>query len=319
MEFFHNVNVDWLGKKWYFLAFSLIFSTAGIISMGWHWAHIGSPVPLGVDFKGGTQLQVGFTQHPNISQIRAAMDAAGERDSSIVQFGPAANNELLISLPEVKNENALDVGREKIETALNKQYSGAFTIQGGQVVGPTVGNQLEKQAAMATLWSMLGMLIYLWFRFQLIYGVAAVVACVHDTLITIGAFSLAERELSLTVIAAILTLVGYSMNDTIVVFDRIRENLRLSRREPLADLVNRSINQTLSRTVLTSGLTFLTVLSLFIFGGQVLNGFSFALVIGILIGTYSSIAVASPMLVAWQEYRARSGKAAALPAARRTR
>ena len=166
---------------------------------------------------------------------------------------------------------------------------------------------------------MLGMLVYLWFRFQLIYGVAAVVACFHDTLITIGAFALTGREISLTVIAAILTLVGYSMNDTIVVFDRIRENLRLSRREPLSDLVNRSINQTLSRTVLTSGLTFLTVLSLFIFGGQVLNGFSFALVVGILIGTYSSIAVAAPMLVAWQEWRAGKGQVASLPAASKAR
>ena len=166
---------------------------------------------------------------------------------------------------------------------------------------------------------MLGMLVYLWFRFQLIYGVAAVVACFHDTLITVGAFALTGREISLTVIAAILTLVGYSMNDTIVVFDRIRENLRLSRREPLPDLVNRSINQTLSRTVLTSGLTFLTVLSLFIFGGQVLNDFSFALVVGILIGTYSSIAVAAPMLVAWQQWRAGKGKGASLPAAKRAK
>ena len=148
------------------------------------------------------------------------------------------------------------------------------------------------------------MLVYLWFRFELIYGVAAVVACFHDTIITVGAVQSRNQEISLTVIAAILTLIGYSMNDTIVVFDRIRENLRLSRREPLADLVNRSINQTLSRTVLTSGLTFLTVLSLFIFGGEVLRGFSFALVIGILIGTYSSIAVAAPMLVAYQDWRA---------------
>jgi preprotein translocase subunit SecF len=162
-------------------------------------------------------------------------------------------------------------------------------------------------------------LIYLWFRFQLIYGVAAVVACFHDTLITVGAFALTNQEISLTVIAAILTLVGYSMNDTIVVFDRIRENLRISRRESLPDLVNRSINQTLSRTVLTSGLTFLTVLSLFVFGGAVLKGFSFALVIGILIGTYSSIAVAAPMLVAWQQWRAGKGKDAALPPARRSK
>jgi preprotein translocase subunit SecF len=186
-------------------------------------------------------------------------------------------------------------------------------------VGPTVGKQLEKQALLATLYSMAGMLIYLWFRFQLIYGVAAVVACFHDTLITLGAFALTGQEISLTVIAAILTLVGYSMNDTIVVFDRIRENLRLSRREALPDVVNRSINQTLSRTVLTSGLTFLTVLSLYIFGGPVLRGFSFALVVGILIGTYSSIAVAAPMLVSWQEWRAGKDKAVILPAAKRAR
>ena len=152
---------------------------------------------------------------------------------------------------------------------------------------------------------------------QLIYGVAAVVAVFHDTLITLGAFALTNQEISLTVIAAILTLVGYSMNDTIVVFDRIRENLRLSRRESLPDVVNRSINQTLSRTVLTSGLTFLTVLSLYIFGGEVLRGFSFALVVGILIGTYSSIAVAAPMLVAWQQWRTSSGKTAVLPSAKR--
>jgi preprotein translocase subunit SecF len=182
-----------------------------------------------------------------------------------------------------------------------------------------VGKQLQDKAILATLYSLGGMLVYLWFRFQLIYGVAAVVACFHDTLITVGFFALTDQEISLTVIAAILTLVGYSMNDTIVVFDRIRENLRLSRRESLPNVVNRSINQTLSRTVLTSGLTFLTVLSLYIFGGQVLRGFSFALVVGILIGTYSSIAIAAPMLVAWQQWRASRGKATVLPAAKRTR
>ncbi len=188
-----------------------------------------------------------------------------------------------------------------------------------QIVGPQVGKQLRNQAGLAVLYSLIGMLIYLWFRFELIYGIAAVVAVFHDTLITVGAFSLTNREISLTVVAAILTLVGYSMNDTIVVFDRIRENLRLRRREPLAQVVNRSINQTMSRTILTSGLTFLTVLSLFLFGGEVLHDFAFALVVGILIGTYSSIAVAAPMLVAYQEWRAARGKAAALPAGKRAR
>jgi preprotein translocase subunit SecF len=324
VEFFHGVNVDWLGKKWYFLAFSMIFSVAGIISMGIHWAHpvngMHSPVPLGIDFRGGTELRVQFkNQAPNIDKIRAAVIAEGIPDSSITTFGDASNNEVLISLPEQTNEAGLDVGRQKIEQALNGPYAGQFIIRDEQVVGPTVGHQLERQAGLATLYSMAGMLVYLWFRFQLIYGVAAVVACFHDTLITIGAFALTGQEISLTVIAAILTLVGYSMNDTIVVFDRIRENLRISRREPLAVLVNRSINQTLSRTVLTSGLTFLTVLSLYVFGGAVLRGFSFALVVGILIGTYSSIAIAAPMLVAWQQSRADKGKAVSLPAAKRSR
>jgi preprotein translocase subunit SecF len=324
VELFHGVNVDWLGKKWYFLAFSMIFSVAGIISMGIHWAHpvngMHSPVPLGIDFRGGTELRVQFkNQAPNIDKIRAAVIAEGIPDSSITTFGDASNNEVLISLPEQTNEAGLDVGRQKIEQALNGPYAGQFIIRDEQVVGPTVGHQLERQAGLATLYSMAGMLVYLWFRFQLIYGVAAVVACFHDTLITIGAFALTGQEISLTVIAAILTLVGYSMNDTIVVFDRIRENLRISRREPLAVLVNRSINQTLSRTVLTSGLTFLTVLSLYVFGGAVLRGFSFALVVGILIGTYSSIAIAAPMLVAWQQSRADKGKAVSLPAAKRSR
>jgi len=284
-----------------------------------HWASIGSPVPLGVDFRGGTQVQVQFQQAPDTNRIRQAMDASGIRDARIQSYDVATSNEVLISLPEQTNESALDAGRQQIVDALHAHYANPFTVRNVQVVGPTVGKQLEKQALLATLYSMAGMLVYLWFRFQLIYGVAAVVACFHDTLITVGAFALTNQEISLTVIAAILTLVGYSMNDTIVVFDRIRENLRLSRRESLPDVVNRSINQTLSRTVLTSGLTFLTVLSLYIFGGQVLRGFSFALVVGILIGTYSSIAVAAPMLVAWQEWRGRRGKVVVLPAAKRAR
>ncbi|HKF46809.1 MAG TPA: protein translocase subunit SecF [Terracidiphilus sp.] len=323
MEFFHSVNIDWLGKKWYFLAFSLIFSVAGVISMGWHWAQIGSPVPLGVDFRGGTEVQVQFQNRPDIGAIRTAVDDAGYRDAKIQSYGGAQTaNEVLISLPEQHNESNLDLARQQIITALQQHYNNPFDPSKGvkvDVVGPTVGKQLQNKAIQATLLSLAGMLVYLWFRFQLIYGVAAVVACFHDTLITVGFFALTGQEISLTVIAAILTLVGYSMNDTIVVFDRIRENLRLSRREALHDVVNRSINQTLSRTVLTSGLTFLTVLSLYVFGGQVLRGFSFALVVGILIGTYSSIAIAAPMLVAWQQWRASKGRAAVLPAAKRVR
>jgi preprotein translocase subunit SecF len=397
VELFHGINVDWLGKKWYFLGFSLIFSVSGILSILF-WHHIN----LGVDFRGGTLVYVQFARQPSADSIRQATDRAGIHDARIQTFGPATNNQVVISLAEKEtNESALDAGRQTIVNALNANYSAAgpedrgkldldnatresltqfleqsdpehlgagnpryaaqaeailthrdrdlggiltsidqlngvadpavtaalkqgaylsgFSVFRVEVIGPQVGAQLRKQALLATLYSLAGMLVYLWFRFELIYGIAAVVAVFHDTLITIGAFSLTNQEITLTVIAAILTLIGYSMNDTIVVFDRIRENLRIARRENLTTLVNRSINQTLSRTVLTSGLTFLTVLSLYVFGGEVLHGFSFALVIGILIGTYSSIAVAAPMLVAYQDYRAKHGKRAALPAAKRAR
>jgi preprotein translocase subunit SecF len=181
-------------------------------------------------------------------------------------------------------------------------YPAPFTIINTEVVGPKIGADLQRKAFYAVLYALAGMLIYIAFRFEWIYGVAAVIAVFHDTIITIGLFSLFNKELSLTVVAALLTLVGYSMNDTIVVFDRIRENLKIMRREPLESLINRSVNQTLSRTVLTSGLTFLTALALFLFGGQVLHGFSFALVVGIIVGTYSSIFIASPILVFWQNF-----------------
>jgi preprotein translocase subunit SecF len=187
-------------------------------------------------------------------------------------------------------------------------YLSDFGVRDVAIVGPQVGAQLQRQAALATIYSLAGMLVYLGFRFEWIYGVAAVVTVFHDTLITVGAFSLTKTDISLTVIAAILTLIGYSNNDTIVVFDRIRENIKLMRREKLSEIVNRSINQTLSRTILTAGLTFLTVLALFLFGGEVLRGFSLALVIGILIGTYSSIAIAAPILVAYQDWRIEKGK-----------
>lgn len=400
MEFFHDVNIDWLGKKWYFLGFSLIFSISGLLSIFfWHG------LPLGVDFKGGTLVYLKFEQTPQVDRIRQAADRAGLHDVKMQRFGRPQDHEVIVSLPQRDTrESSLDSGRTAIVQTLQKNYTpggaanagkldldtasretltefltqadplhlnnptvaevrypqiatailnyrdhdksglldsiselngkvdpavvaalqqgaylSGFTVRNVEVVGPQVGAQLRKQALWATLYSLAGMLVYLWFRFELIYGVAAVVAVFHDTLITLGAFSLSNRQITLTVIAAILTLIGYSMNDTIVVFDRIRENLRLMRRESLSEIVNRSINQTLSRTVLTSGLTFLTVLSLYLFGGEVLNGFSFALVIGILIGTYSSIAVAAPMLVAYQDWRKKRGKVVSLPVGKRSR
>lgn len=189
-----------------------------------------------------------------------------------------------------------------INTLKQECYLAPFTVRRVEVVGPQVGADLRQRAIWATLAALGGMLVYIAFRFEWIYGVAAVVACFHDTIITVGFFSLFDKEITMTVIAALLTLVGYSMNDTIVIFDRIRENLKLSRREPLEQVINRSVNQTLSRTIMTSGLTFLTVMALFLFGGAVLHGFSFALVVGILIGTYSSVFVASPIVLFWHNW-----------------
>jgi len=381
MEFFRDTNIDFLGKKWYFLVFSLVFSVAGVLSMAfWHG------IPLGVDFRGGTLVYVKYAHTPDPSAIHNEIERAGLKNARVQRYGLAGNNEVLIALDiQETSEQDLSKGKDQIKQALgshttstktdlnnssslaiknyllekdplhpgtdanprytaiaqaivdyrDKTKSGVlssidelksaadpavvtslqdnffvsdFGIRNVEIVGPQVGQQLRKQALLATLYSLAGMLIYLALRFEWIYGVAAVLTVFHDTLITVGAFSLLNWEISLTVIAAILTLIGYSNNDTIVVFDRIRENIKLLRRERLADIVNKSINQTLSRTILTAGLTFLTVLALFLFGGEVLHGFSFALVIGILIGTYSSIAIAAPILVAYQEWRGEQGK-----------
>jgi preprotein translocase subunit SecF len=205
-----------------------------------------------------------------------------------------------------------------MNTLQQECYLAPYHVLQTQMVGPKVGAELRNKAVYATLYALAGMLVYIAFRFEWIYGLGAVIACFHDTLITIGLFSLFHEEISMTVIAALLTLVGYSMNDTIVIFDRIRENLRFSRREPLEAVMNRAVNQTLSRTIMTSGLTFLTVIALFIWGGPVLHGFSFALVCGIIVGTYSSVFVASPIVLFWHNFIDKRKKTSpAGPAARR--
>jgi len=207
-------------------------------------------------------------------------------------------------LPNLNDLHAVAGVTPQVMAVLNQEtYVAPYTaVRAIEIVGPQVGAELRSQALNATLLALGGMLVYIWFRFEWIYGVAAVIAVFHDTIITIGLFSILNKEITLTVIAALLTLVGYSMNDTIVIFDRIRENLHLNRREPLVDVINRSVNQTLSRTVMTSGLTFLTVVALFLFGGPVLHGFSLALVLGILVGTYSSVFVASPIVLGWHDF-----------------
>ncbi|MBI1942008.1 MAG: protein translocase subunit SecF [Acidobacteria bacterium] len=223
-----------------------------------------------------------------------------ELSEAIVNFrNSPPQSGLLSDFPQLR---AVDgVTPAVVETLAKGFYLSSYAVRNTEIVGPKVGGDLRRQALYVTLAGLGAMLVYIWIRFELIYGIAAVIAVFHDVLITIGIFSLLKEEISLTVIAAILTLVGYSMNDTIVIFDRVRENIHLTKRENFVDLVNRSINQTLSRTVLTSGLTFLAVLSLYLFGGEVIHGFALALVVGVIIGTYSTIAIASPLLVAFQQ------------------
>jgi preprotein translocase subunit SecF len=231
--------------------------------------------------------------------------------AAITGFRDTQRSGLLRSVDELAGVSG--VSPQVLNVLRQETFPGSFTVRTVEIVGPRIGADLRQQAINTVLIALAAMLVYIAFRFEWVYGVAAVIAVFHDTIITIGLFSLFNKQIDLTVIAALLTLVGYSMNDTIVTFDRIRENLRLQRRGTFSEIVNASINQTLSRTVLTSGLTFLTALSLFLFGGQVLNGFSFALVVGIIVGTYSSIFVASPILIFWQnisEKRKRRGSSA---------
>jgi preprotein translocase subunit SecF len=384
MEFFHEPKIDWMGIKWYFISISLILAGVGIASI-----LVKHGLAYGIDFRGGTLVDVNFAQHPDIDKIRRELDREGLKNPTIqgVQgAGVSSQNAVMIGLDlsTTTSQAALDDGRQAVINGLSNLYgkgpegkidfnnASARTVQdqllaqdplglqpkgldtatktyhdlaeavvsyrnaparGGllanfddlrnvpgvtqpvidalskgfylssyaitntNIVGPKVGADLRRQAFYVTLAGLGAMLIYIWFRFELIYGVAAVIATFHDVIITLGFFSLLNKEISLTVIAALLTLVGYSMNDTIVVFDRIRENVHTIKREEFTRLVDRSINQTLSRTILTSGLTFLAVLSLFVFGGEVIHGFAFCLVVGVIIGTYSSIFIASPIVV----------------------
>jgi len=396
IELFKQPNLDWMGKAKYFFALSGILLLAGWISI-----FFGRGIRYGIDFSGGTNVDVRFAQPPNIDRLRSSLASQGLGNTEIQSISDIANansSEVLIFVEgKGQDENALESSRAKVLNALSATYGvsnpekpdfnaatpaslttfltekdplilttnagdrytqlakrildyrdktangvltnfddlskvegatpavlsavktsyslGPFAIRNVEIVGPKVGAELRKQAVYVTLYALGGMLLYIAFRFEWVYGAAAVLAVFHDVLITLGFFSLLRFEISLTVIAALLTLVGYSMNDTIVIFDRIRENNRLLRKEAFADVVNKSINQTLSRTILTSGLTFLTVLVLFLMGGQVLRAFSFALVVGIVVGTYSSFGIAAPLVVAWNRWRGQGVAVGTGPAA----
>jgi preprotein translocase subunit SecF len=256
---------------------------------------------------GKAELATYLTQKDPLTLGVNAGDRYNQIAQKLIDARDKEHSGIVTSFDQLKN---VDNATPAVLGALSSGYSlGNFTVRNVEVVGPKVGAQLRRQAILATLYALAGMLVYIAIRFEWVYGAAAVIAVFHDVLITLGFFSLFHYEISLTVIAALLTLVGYSMNDTIVIFDRVRENLRLMRREPLADIVNKSINQTLSRTILTSGLTFLTVLVLYALGGQVLRAFSFAMVVGVVVGTYSSFGIAAPIVVVWSKFRGNQGSA----------
>lgn len=393
MELFRDTKIDFIGRRFYFIALSGVLLTAGLVSL----VLKGGP-KWGIDFKGGTLAYVSFKDAPDLDRLRTELNQGGLAVSTLQPFEESGgSHELKIDL-DLPEDAAVDAGKNRILSTLREIYGGdpskldlnnaaadaladrlkanaglglsplsparveeaakaiidfrdtadvggliqdfsqldaipnlepeirdalkqetylgTYAVRGVETVGPKIGADLQRQAVKATLFALLGMLVYMAFRFEWVYGIAAVIAVFHDVAVTVGFFSIFDREIDLTVIAALLTLVGYSMNDTIVIFDRVRENRKYDKRTDMATMLNLSVNQTLSRTVLTSGLTFITVLCLFLFGGEVLRGFSFCLVVGIIVGSYSSIFVASPIVLWWNNLfpAARTRKKAPVPA-----
>ncbi|HZH90778.1 MAG TPA: protein translocase subunit SecF [Pyrinomonadaceae bacterium] len=304
----HNVKTDWLAQRRYWLIFSSLLMLAGLGSAVTRQLTPGGTdaFNLGVDFKAGTVMTVRFNQRPSDDAIRTALEQKGVQNA-LVQ-STEKQNEVLIKVPQqgsdeqAQEQAQVNAGQAGALQALNDlgPEVGA-KVERTDAVGPAAGRALRNQAIAVTLLALVGVLLYIGSRFEWTYGAAAVITVFHDVLVTLGIFSIMQWEIDLTVIAALLTLVGFSVNDTIVTFDRIRENLRLHRRTSLYDLTNEAINQTLSRTVITAGLVFFSVLALVVFGGDVLRGFSLALFIGIIVGTYSTIAIATPLMVWFQQ------------------
>lgn len=293
-----GTNIDFVGKMKPVFLVSLVLMVLSLLLV-----FIVGP-NYGVDFAGGTLVELRFQKPVTVEQIRQALQPIG-LERSLIQRAEEGRD-ILIRMPE--SDRPLPEVSKQIQEALGKEVQQQFEILRMDQVGPQAGTALRRQALLSLLYASIGILAYISWRFQFLFAVAAVLALVHDILLTIGVFILLNKEFTLTVVAAILTIGGYSLNDTIVVFDRIREKLRLQRRGDYKALINRSINETLSRTLLTSGTTLLTVLSLFFLGGPIIHDFAFALLIGILVGTYSSIFVASPLLIFWQEYMQTKGQ-----------
>jgi preprotein translocase subunit SecF len=311
LEILKNPHFDFLGKTRYFVALSLAIILAGLAFMLTKNVYLGSqPKGYGVEFSGGTQLIVRFQNPPVVDKIRDAVNSVAP-GSSIQSYGAPGTNQVLI---RVGGADDADLTKQAngVKAALSTTYAENPVLESSsEIVGPTVGAELRRKAIQLTILGLIFQLIYIGFRFKgAIWGAAATIAVLHDVLVTLAFLAFFGYEITLNVIAALLTLVGYSVNDTIVIFDRARELLRSRRKEPLRVVLNDALNQTLSRTIISNGTTFLAVLGLFLFGGEVLRGFGFAMVIGILVGTYSTIYIASPIVAFWTERFGRGGAAA---------
>jgi preprotein translocase subunit SecF len=293
MELFAEANYSILSKRKIAAIISGILLLIGLFSLIFH-----KGLRLGIDFQGGTLVQMQFEENVQVSDIRSALENVGMGSAEIQQFG--AENEVLIRVLRTSEQQGSEVSEQIQSTLTTNLPNNPFEVRRLEQVGPEIGSELRGQAVLAILSALLGIVIYISIRFEFKFAIASIVALVHDILITLGVFSLLDLEITLAIIAAFLTIVGYSLNDTIVVFDRVRENLKSLRRETYEHIVNLSINQSLSRTVVTSVTTFLVVSILFLFGGEVIKNFAFALVIGVIIGTYSSVFVASPVIVEWE-------------------
>ena len=293
MEIIKRVTeFDFMGKKTTATWLSCAIILIGVISIMMHGG-----LKYGIDFAGGTLIQLKFKNPPVIEEIRDGLRTIGLGDSTIQEFG--SKNHILVRVE--RSEGKLEEIGTKIKNSLTEKYKAeSIVVERVEMVGPKVGKDLREKAILSIVYAIIGIVIYISWRFEFQYAVAAIIALTHDVLVTMGAFSLADKEFTLVIVAAFLAIIGYSLNDTIVVFDRIRENMRRKGKVLLKDIINTSINQTLSRTILTSGTTLLVVVALFFLGGEIIHDFSFALMIGVLVGTYSSIFIASVFLVYWE-------------------
>ena len=290
-----DTHFDFMGKIKMAMTISGLVILIGLGSIA-----LSGGLKYGIDFAGGTLIQLQFKTPPDIEVIRDGLKTIALGESTIQEFG--SKRDILIRVQ--RSEEKLEAVGSKVRNSLGEKFNKEYiTIERVEMVGPKVGRDLREKALLSILYAVIGIVIYISWRFELQYAIAAIIALAHDVLVTMGAFSILDKEFTLVIVAAFLAIIGYSLNDTIVVFDRIRENLRRRGKNTFVQIINASINQTLSRTLLTSGTTLMVVIALFFFGGEIIHDFSFALLVGILVGTYSSIFIASVFLVYWDSRR----------------